>query len=182
MKGVVVTTTVQETNDRCDVSKVQIGDVWTRHDSGKVVGIRGHKIDLKNDNGDTWEISDSLVAKQFSFANQSDEEIKVSRTEMINILKDKKMTAMTVVYDKKPKESEVAKILATGQGDMAPRTWTSFVKKAIAGEERTMIGYHYGVMDDFDRLKFIEHGKGHRLVDTRTLKMLRVNRVTYVLK
>lgn len=177
-----MTTSVQETNDRCDVSKVQIGDFWTRHDSGKVVGIRGHKIDLKNDAGDTWEITDTLVAKQFSFANQSDEEIKVSRTEMINILKDRKMTAMTLTFHKKADPKAAATILRGGQGNLSARNWNKLVKDTLEGEERTMIGHHYGVMDEHDRLKFIEHGKGHRLVDTRTLTMLRVNRVTYVLK
>lgn len=175
-------TTTQETTDRCDIDKVQVGSVWTRHDSGKVIGIRGHKIDLRNDAGDTWEITSSLVERQFSFADQHEQKIAVSRTEMIGILKANVQTAMTVVYRKKPDAKAAAKELAGGQGSMTTRSWNKMVRDLFEGEERTMVGHHYGEMDSHDRLKFREHGKGHRLVDTRTLKKLIVNRIEYVLK
>jgi len=175
-------TTVAETTDRCDVSKVKVGSVWTRHDSGKVVDIRGNNIDVKNDKGDTWQISANLVASQFSFADQSDEGIQINRTEMIALLKKHTQTAMTVTYHKKPDPKAIAKALADGQGGMTTRQWNKVVKDLVSGEERTMIGHHYGVMDTHDRLQFREHGKGHRLIDTRTITRLTVNRINYTLR
>ncbi|KKM21312.1 hypothetical protein LCGC14_1636700 [marine sediment metagenome] len=175
-------TTVKEDTNRCDLSKIDIGSVFTRHDSGKVTGIRGDIVDLKNDAGQEWNITASLVEAQFCFADQADQEIKVTRTEMIKILKDNPQTAMTVVYHKKPDAGVVAKGVNHGQGTMSDRAWKSAVKKLIGGEERTMIGHHYGVMDTHDRLQFREHGKGSRNVDTRTLTSVIVRRVRYGLK
>lgn len=177
-----MTSAVQETTDRCDISKLSIGSVWTRHDSGKVTSIVGNTIYVKNDKGDEWNLTASLVASQFSFADQYDEELKVTRTEMISILKDNPQTAITVVYRKKPDEGIIADALADGQEDMTPAAWKSKVKQLIAGEERIMVGHHYGQMDVHDRLMFREHGKGHRLVDTRTLKSIIVNKARYTLK
>lgn len=177
-----MTITAEETTDRCDIAKIKEGSVWTRHDSGKVIGIRGNKIDVKNDKGDTWELTDLLVASQFSFADQSDQELKITRTEMIAVLKDNIQTAMTVVYKKKADVGVVASELAIGQNGQSDRAWKSKVKTLIEGVERVMVGHHYGTMDAHDRLQFREHGKGPRLVDTRTLQSVLVNRTQYVIK
>ena len=172
-----MTSATQETTDRCDTNKIKVGSVWTRHDSGKVTDIQGNSIFVKNDKGDEWSLTANLVASQFSFADQDDQEIKVTRTEMIAILKDNAQTAMTVVYKKKADAGVVADELAAGQGEVNNRAWKSRVKALIEGEERTMVGHHYGNMDSHDRLVFREHGKGTRLVDTRTLQSILVNRI-----
>jgi hypothetical protein len=175
-------TTVKETTDCCDIDKVQVGSVWTRHDSGEVTKIEGNTIHVKNNKGDVWTLTAPLVSSQFSFADQYEQEVKVSRTEMIGILKLNRQTAMTVVFHKKPDGKAISKELAAGQGEMSDRAWLIKINKLIAGEERTMIGHHYGSMDAHDRLQFREHGKGNRLVDTRTLTELVVNQVRYVIK
>jgi hypothetical protein len=175
-------TTVKESTDRCDISKVGVGSVWTRHDSGEVTSIVGTTIYLKNNKGDEWNITAPLVSSQFSFADQWDEDIKVTRTEMINILKSNRQTAMTVVYHKKPDGKKLAEILKGGQGEMTDRAWLIQMNKLVLGEERTMIGHHFGSFDEHERLRFREHGKGQRLIDTRTLKRVVVNCVNYTIK
>lgn len=175
-------TTVKETTDRCDIAKIDIGSVWTRHDSGEVTGIEGNNVFLKNNKGDTWSISKTLVSSQFSFADQSDETIKVTRTEMIAILKANRQTAMTVVYHKKSDGKVISKLVKDGQQDLSDRAWLVKINKMIIGEERTMIGHHYGSFDEHERLRFREHGKGQRLIDTRTLKQVIVNQVNYTIK
>ncbi len=173
---------LEETTLSCDIAKVHIGSVWTRHDTGKVIDIQGTSIRIRNAAGQEWTITDTLVESQFSFADQHDQEVKVTRTEMINILKNCRQTAMTVVYHKKPDEGIIAKAVASGQGDLTDKQWKSVVKRLIQGEERTMIGCHYGGFDDHERLKFQEAGVGIRLVDTRTLMSVIVKRVFYRLK
>jgi len=175
-------TTVKETTDRCDIDKVGVGSIWTRHDSGEVTEKVGNRIYVKNNKGDSWELTDTLVSSQFSFADQHEEEEKITRTEMINILKGNRQTAMTVVYHKKPDGKKLAAKLKDGQGTMTDRAWLIQMNKLILGEERTMIGHHYGSFDEHERLRFKEHGKGQRLVDTRTLKRVIVNCVDYTLK
>ena len=175
-------TTTKESTDRCDVSKIGVGSIWTRHDAGEVTSIVGNTIYLKNNKGDEWNITAPLVASQFSFADQYDEDIKITRTEMIGILKLNRQTAMTVVYHKKPDGKIIAKELATGQDVITDRNWLIKINKLILGEERTMIGHHYGSFDEHERLRFREHGKGQRLIDTRTLKMIIVNQIRYTIK
>ena len=177
-----MTTTVKESTDRCDIDKVRVGSVWTRHDSGYVTKIEGNTIHVKNNKGDEWSLTAPLVSSQFNFADQADENIKVSRTEMINIIKDNRQTAMTVTYHKKPDGKVVSKLLKDGQGDMTDRNWLIHINKIVLGEERVMIGHHFGSFDEHERLRFREHGKGQRLVDTRTLTELTVNRVNYTLR
>lgn len=174
--------TVKESTDRCEIAKIEIGSVWTRHDAGEVTKIEGNTIHVKNNKGDVWTLSDTLVSSQFSFADQYDEGIKVTRTEMIAILKANRQTAMTVVYHKKPDGKLIAREIADGQGDLTDRNWLIKVNKLIKGEVRTMIGHHYGSFDEHERLRFNEHSKGPRLIDTRTLVKVVVNQVEYMIK
>ena len=175
-------TVVTKGVEKCDTSKIKIGSVWTEHDIGEVVNIIGNKAYVKSAVGKEYEISISLVERLFSFADQYDEEVKVSRTDLIKIVKAAPQTAMTVTFCKKPDAKIIAKELSAGQSGMGDTIWASKVKKLIAGEQRTMVGQHFGVFDEHERLKFQEYGKGPRLVDTRTLSMVIVNRVKYVAK
>ena len=175
-------TTVKETTDRCNLDKVVVGSIWTRHDSGEVTKVEGNTVFLKNNKGDEWNITGQLVSSQFNFADQSEQDIKITRTEMIGILKDNRQTAMTVVYHKKPDGLAISKLLKDGQGNLTDRAWLIKINKIVLGEERTMIGHHYGSFDDHERLRFKEHGKGQRLIDTRTLKQVIVNCVSYTIK
>ena len=58
------------------------------------------------------------------------------------------------------------------------------LKDATAGEERTMIGRHYGVTDEFGRLRFtaMEKDGGLRLVDPRTVEWAIIDNIKYELK
>lgn len=172
-----------ETTDRCDVSKISVGSVWSRHSHGTVVAIGVNDITIRTAEKQ-WTIDKPIVAKEFSFADQYEEGevIMMSRTDLITILMNNPQTAMTIVFDKKPKVEDASKLLRDGQGEMSEREWRKIVKQAINGEERTMIGYHEGSIDDFGRLRFVESGKGHRLVDPRTLKSVLVGRKLYQVK
>ena len=77
-----------------------------------------------------------------------------------------------------------------------PKTMEAAIKKAVKhgleGEERVMIGRHYGASDDFGRVHFVDmevvkdaskdYDTRMRLVDPRTLQHLIVNNVKYNLK
>ena len=56
---------------------------------------------------------------------------------------------------------------------------------ATAGDERTMIGRHQGVQDDFGRLQFTDMeatGSPLKQVDPRTVEWSIIGNVKYVLK
>lgn len=166
-----------------DHNKVKVGSFFNSFVTGTVVSIKGRNYNVRTTEGGTFTIEGhELVDEQFAFADQHEQVLKVSQTEMIEALMNAPRCAMTVNFNKQPDEGEVAKTLAAGQGTDSDRVWKSKVKLAMEGEERTMIGYHERSLDDRGRLKFYESGTGFRLVDPRRLNWLVVNRVRYEIK
>jgi hypothetical protein len=104
--------------------------------------------------------------------------------------------AMTVCFYKQVKEVDVvAEIITSISGakiaeiEKAVKTG---VKKAIVGEQRIMIGRHYGSSDEFGRIHFVDmeiqrdlsknYDNRMRLVDPRTIQWLIVGNVKYFTK
>jgi len=175
--------TEEETTTRCDAQHIAIGSVWSRHSYGTVVGRVGQRFTLRSDDGFEWDVDgDNIMEAQFSFADQHTQEILESRSSINEIIMANRGIAMTICFKKKPNMKEVAKALKGGQGSLSDRAWNKQVKDLNEGEERIMIGHHSGVVDEHQRLKFIESGKGPRLVDTRTTQWVVVDRTRYVVK
>lgn len=181
-----------ETRGRCDADKVKVGDTYTRHSVGTIKKIENvfnrqtqryeTVMMIENSNGDVWTVGKEIIGLEFSIAEQFDEEEAITRTRMIEILTEHPRTAMTVNFNKKPDPKAAAKLLEEGKGKLSSKAWNAKVAEAMAGEERTMVGYHALSFDEHRRLRFQETGKGQRLVDPKTLNWLIVDRVKYVLK
>lgn len=171
-----------ETTKRCDAKKVKVGDVFSRHSFGTVIYKQGDRLGLRNSDGYEWTIDSNILEQEFSFAEQFDSEEQVSRTRIIELLTENPRTAMTVCFNKKPDPKAIAKELSTGQGELSARAWNKKVSDLVAGEERVMVGHHFGVFDEHRRLHFTESTKGGRLVDPRTINWLIVCRVKYTVK
>jgi len=185
---------VEPPKNPCDLSKIKTGSVFTRHSSGRVTGTQkdenGDPVYLvENSDGVTWGISPNIVEKEFRFADQFDEEEKVNRTSIIETLVANPRTAMTVNFHKKPDHKDAAKALEEGKGKLSTRAWNKKVQEAYTGKESTLVGYHTGSFDGHSRLQFIKldgknatKGGDFRLVDTRTVNWVIVNRTKYVVK
>ena len=182
---------------RCDVEKVQVDSVFSRHSFGKVVEksqvtnpATGKKITVLKLEADglEWLVDAPILEKEFCFADQHDEEEKVSRTVAIEAITANPHTAMTISFRKKVDPKTVAKLLAEGQGTVTTRTWNKKVKEALAGEVSEMIGYHTSSFDEHQRLYFTKVGgkldakRRFRLVDPRTITKLVVGRAEFVVK
>ena len=102
-----------------------------------------------------------------------------SHKDVLKVLKEQSVDILPLV---KVDGKLIAREVQAGQGDLSDRAFLIKINKLVLGEERTMLGHHYGVMDEFERLQFHEHGKGPRKIDTRTLKQGIVNQVNYTLK
>lgn len=178
-----------ETTNRCDANKVKVGDVYTRSSFGTITNIvteydpitrrNQTMMSILNSNGDVWNIGKEIVALEFSFAEQFDDEETVSRTRMIEIMIENPRTAMTINFNKKPDPKKISKELEAGKNGQTAKVWNAKVKALLQGEERVMVGYHTCGFDEHRRLRFNESGKGQRLVDPRTLNTMIVNRVFY---
>lgn len=179
--------------NRCDIKKVDVGTLWSRHSFGEVIGKmvdpeHGLIFNLRSDDGLEWGISSRVFEKEFSTADQSETTEKLSRTKVIDILKENPRTTMTVTYHKKPDHKAIAALLEAGKGEFTTRKWNKTVKDAIAGEVCVVSGYHTGAFDGHQRLYFTKVGgklaanKRFRLVDTRTITKLVVGRSEFVVK
>ena len=173
-----------ETTTRCDARKIKVGDVFSRHSFGKVTAIDRHNglLTIENSNGNSWNIGPEIVELEFSFAEQFETEETVSRTRLIELMTELPRTAMTINFNKKPDPKAIAKALEGGKGSESAKAWTAKVDKLIAGDERTMVGYHTLSFDEHRRLRFQESGSGQRLVDPRTLNWMISYRTKFVVK
>ena len=180
-----------------------VGEVLSETQYYKVEKMSGDKVQLVNDNGERIVVNAEYVDGQLSSANQFSKEQKVTRTEMADIMLNNARTAITVNYNKQVKESDVAaeleKEVANAYNTSTPsevgakikKAVKASIKKSMQGVERTMIGIHYGSVNEFGRLQFIDMeeevkpgGYDNRLkqVDPRTLNWLIVNDIKYVIK
>ena len=164
------------------------GDKWSRHSYGEVVRGNLRSIEVKNEHGLQWSIDADLFEKEFNVADQFQSVEKVNRTEMVEKITAAARLVMTVHFRKKPEHKTlvdiVTKLLDSDLSRPKPRALSALLKTATAGEERTMVGRHYGVSDEFGRLRFtaMEKNGGLRLIDPRTVEWAIIDNVKYELK
>lgn len=170
----------QKLKTRCDPAQVKVGSFYSRHSFGVVTRVQRDRFALKNEDGFEWEVGRDILAQEFSFSDQYAKTEEVSRTRALEILAENIRTAVTVNFHKKADAKEIAAELAAGQGDLNKKQWAAKVEAALLGEERTMVGYHYNTHNEHGRLEFIEHGKGPRTIDPRTVNYIIVNQIRYV--
>lgn len=164
------------------------GDKWSRHSYGEVVHATGYQVVVKNDAGLEWTIDANLFEKEFNVADQFSKVEKITRTEMVEKIVAAARLVMTVHFRKKPEHKTLTELVTRLLDGVVkrpgPRKLSSMLKDATAGEERTMIGRHYGTSDDFGRLQFtaMEKDGGLRLIDPRTVEWAIIDGVKYELK
>jgi len=173
---------------KSDATALKPGNKWSRHSYGEVVRSNRQSIVVKNDNGLEWTIDSHLFEKEFNVANQFQAVEKVNRTEMVETIVGAARLIMTVHFRKKPEHKTlvdtVTRLLDSDLSRPKPRALSKLLKETTAGEERTMVGRHYGTSDDFGRLQFtaMEAGGGLRLIDPRTVEWAIIDNVKYMLK
>ena len=161
---------------------------------------------LKNDNDREVKIGAKYVEELLESADYFEREEELNQTDLITKFAEGKRLPMTVHFVKKQeakkagdykkevkdaiekvqnaKVSEVEKLLTN--------LITNPIEKLLPDEERTAIGRHYGVTNEFGRYPFIDMGKekgtnpahdGRQIqVDPRTLQFVIVDKVKYKLK
>lgn len=163
--------------------------------------ISGNKVQLKNDLGENIVVDASYVESCLVSANQFSSEKVMSKTDLTNLFLSSTNVAMTVNYNKQIKEDEVKKQLhglypnkggkILSEADFKKKV-NEALSSALVGEERTMIGRHYGSQDEFGRVRFIDmeqpkdetkdYDTRQRLVDPRTLNWMILRGIKYKVK
>lgn len=168
-----------------------------------IKSINTDDVDLVNDFGEEIILTKEYVEQLLVSSDQFSETKKMSRTDMINLLQTSTNVIATVNFNKKVDEKEVLNQLNglypnTGGKILSKVDFEKAVKKslsdALTGEERTMVGRHYGRTDEFGRIKFIDmEAQGgyddvkdsdsrQRLVDPRTINWFILRGVKYEVK
>jgi len=168
-----------------------------------VKSIRNNEVDLVNDFGEEITLTKEYVEQLLVSNDQFNETKQMSRTDVINLFLSSTNVIATVNFNKKVDEKEVQKQLfalyPNAGGKILSKTdFEKAVKKnladALTGEERTMVGRHYGRTDEFGRIKFIDmqapggydevkdSDSRQRLVDPRTINWIILRGVKYEVK
>jgi len=151
---------------------------------------------VKDDFDNEIELSKEYAEKLLQSAHSSTDTKKVTKTELAEIFISNSRIAMSVSYNKQVKEADVVTEIMDAYDNSTPKTMETAIKKAVKkgleGEERLMIGRHYGTTDEFGRINFVDmeiekdpaksYDTRLRLVDPRTINWLIVNNVKYIKK
>jgi len=179
------------------VSKIKKGSKFSRHSFGTVTNLDSSRVELRNEAGYTWHVTNDVIENEFEFSDIENEIKKITATEMAQLIVDNPFIVMTVNFNKKIDEKALeAKILDLypnkGGKILSESVFKAKVKESLSnltkGEERTLVGYHKSRIDVNGRFAFtdmeIESGEKHnlRLVDPRALNWVVVMGVKYVLK
>lgn len=179
-----------------EFKNLKVGGVLSETQYYKVEAIKGNKVQLGTESGESIVVEDNYVESFLTSAHDFKEEKKITKTEMTEVFLSHPRVAMTVCFNKQVKEADVVKEIMEAYASTAPKdadkVMKAAVKRGLNGEERVMIGRHHGSTDGFGRVHFVdmEQEKGtksdfdgrSRLVDPRTLNWLIVNNVKYVIK
>ena len=174
-------------------SEVKTGTKFSRISYGTILNKDGSgNFQIQNENGDTWFISAALVEKEFLTPDQFEKVEEVNRTDMIKAVINNPRIVMTVVFKKQADPKELRDVVTNllqdekaGRKRPGPRKLSSMLKAATEGQTRTMVGRHYGNLDEFGRIQFTDmeaEGFNLRTVDPRTIEEVIVANVKYVLK
>jgi hypothetical protein len=185
-----------------DFSKLQPGDILSETSYYTVKNIYTDHVDVEV-GGEVMELGNGYLEKLVKSANQYESEVKLSRTDVINILKANPRTACSIYYRKKDEEKgkrayeaeKTAKIQEIQSATLANAAKLledlidNPISKFTPGDMRLIKGYHENGMDTHGRLMFSDaeakDKDGNFIVkgvDTRTIEYIIVNRIKYTKK
>ena len=176
--------------------EIKVGQKLSETQFYSIVKIVGDKVQLINDGGENIVVDKNYIDKCLNSSDNFTEEVKLNKTEMAEMFISNSRVLMTVCFFKQFKEGDVSNEILEAIKDAKiseiEKAVKKGVKKAIVGEERVMIGRHYGSVDEFGRIHFVDmeierdatksYDNRMRLVDPRTIKSLIVNNVKFILK
>lgn len=178
-----------------DTSKLSVGQFLSETQYYKIVNIVGPMVEVENERGFTFSINKNIIEEGIYTADQFTEEVKVSRTELINIFTNLGDTVFTVCFNKQPKPEDINDAIASAnKGKIIPiAELQKIVKEAYKGEERILTGYMINVETGFgrstvidleaDKSKSTENWDSRlRQVDHRSLQWLIYKNKKYIVK
>lgn len=174
-----------------DTGFLAVGDRLSRVSYMEVMAIGPNFIEVKNQDGLCWKISNAVIAAETYTAAQYSEEVKCSRTELVEKLEGARDSVFTVVFNKKVNQKSMVEALSEIANNpdeiFSLSDLKSTAKSLMTGPERTLVGYLASTEPKMGRSTVVDlqvSTDKHRLrlVDHRTIKELVLRNVRYVLK
>lgn len=179
-----------------DFKNLKVNDILSETQYYRVDKIVGNIVQLINDKGEYITVSKEYAEQCLISADQYKEEKVITKTELASLFLSNPNIVMTVNFNKLVKEEDVVKQILTSYETSTPKQFETAVKKsiknALVGEDRTMVGRHYGSINELGRIQFIDmkltkdisktYDTRLRLVDPRSINWLVLNDVKYKLK
>lgn len=157
--------------------------------------IVGDQAQFQAENGEPVILNEGYINSFLVSGDLFTKEEQVTRTEMADIMVSNARVAMTVNFNKQVKPEDIQKEIQEAYENSTPKDFSTkmkaAVKKGLSGEERTMRGRHYGNINEFGRLQFIDmeevrkpgaYDNRLKQVDPRTLNWMIVNDTKYTIK
>ena len=174
---------------KTDSNKLKIGDRLSETQYYKIMSIEDTKICVSNERGFTFNIGKNIVEEGMYTSNQYDKEVKMSRTDIVNIFENAKDNIFTINFNKLPTEKSVIEKLSKVQISSlgSNKELKKLSKQLMLGEERTIVGYLIHTEPKMGRTSVVDleiDPKKYRLrlVDHRTINWLILKNVKYVVK
>lgn len=178
------------------MKQIKVNDFCSETQYYEIVKVQGDTVTLKNDEGEGIEVNKNYAETFLSSASEFTSEEKLSRTELTEKFMTCTGVALTVNFNKKVEAKDVLTEIMNTHQNTAPKdvekAFRATVKKALEGEERTMIGRHYGSVDVNGRIHFVDmqiardktkdYDNRNRLTDPRTLNWFICRGVKYTVK
>jgi len=156
-----------------------------------VVKIAGNKVQLENQHGDNIVVDKDYAEKCLTSADQFSAKETINKTKAAELLISNPGVVMQVMYSKAVKEVDVTAEIMEAYETSTPKTMADAVKKAvkkaIAGQDRLITGYHTGSMTELGRVNFTDMmlPKGEhnlRQLDPRTIQFIVLRGTKYTVK
>lgn len=157
---------------------------------------------LVTDSGEEVEVDEKYIQDNLISSAQFEKQVEINRTDAAVLFIASPGVVMTVNYNTQVKKEEALSameaIYPNKGGKMLSES--DYKKKAkeilasvIIGKERTMIGRHYGSLNEFGRMSFIDmeinkdsskpdYDSRTRQVDPRTINWMIIKGVKYTVK
>jgi hypothetical protein len=140
-----------------------------------VVKVKGNQVEVKNEDGTSIILDKGYVESCLVSSDQYRKEETITRTELAALFLANADVVMTVNFNTKIDAKEVTKEVMEAYQNTVPAkieaAVAKAVKKGLEGEARTMIGRHYGSLNEFGRVSFIDMAAtkdASKTYDTRT--------------
>lgn len=168
---------------------LNVGDRLSETQHYTVIGLTTQAATLRNERGFEYDATVSVVEEGMYAADQFDEEQRVSRTRLIEILENSGSTVFRINFNKKPTHTTVTeKLSGVNVGTLAdPAALRELAEGLLLGEERTLTGYLVHTEPKLGRSQVVdlevESGQHNlRLVDHRTINWMILRNVKYVVQ